>query len=236
VTFGAGRLERSLRAAADRLEADPTRTERVVADFHRLYYDAGEAGGTWKQTFWLGVPVWKCPLDLWIYQEIIHDLRPGLIVETGTAHGGSALYLASLCDVIGRGEVITIDTQQFPGRPVHPRIRYLFGSSTDPEIVDVVREAAATANGVFVMLDSDHRCAHVADELRMYAPLVPPGGYIVVEDTNVNGNPIYPDFGAGPMEAVEEFLAREAGWTVDSARQKLFMTFNPSGYLRRVPA
>jgi cephalosporin hydroxylase len=67
---------------------------RVADAFHRRWYDAGEAGGTWKATTFLGVPTWKLPLDLWVCQELVWELRPGLIVETGTAHGGSALYLA----------------------------------------------------------------------------------------------------------------------------------------------
>ena len=72
-------------------------------------------------TRWLGVRTDKCPLDLWIYQELLHELRPDLIVETGTAFGGSALYFASLCDLLGHGRVLTIDVQPQEGRPEHPQ-------------------------------------------------------------------------------------------------------------------
>jgi len=78
------------------------------------------------------VPTWKCPLDLWVYQELLNELGPDLIVETGTAHGGSALYLASLCEVVGRGEVVSVDIGEWPNRPSHPRLTYLTASSTDP--------------------------------------------------------------------------------------------------------
>ena len=84
-----------------------------------------------------------------------------------------------------------------------------------------------------VVLDSDHTRDHVAEELRLYAPLVTSGCYLVVEDTNVNGNPVLPEFGPGPQEAVAEFLAQTDDFEVDHEREKLMLTFNPNGYLRR---
>ena len=85
-----------------------------------------------------------------------------------------------------------------------------------------------------VILDSDHTRDHVLRELELYAPLVTPGSYLVVEDTNINGHPVAPEFGPGPMEAVEAFLETTDEFEVDRAREKLMLTFNPSGYLRRV--
>ena len=87
---------------------------------------------------------------------------------------------------------------------------------------------------MLVILDSDHSREHVLDELRIYAPLVSPGSYCIVEDSNVGGNPVYRDFGPGPMAAIREFLAENEAFEVDSEREKFFMTFNPSGYLKRV--
>ncbi len=110
----------------------------TVDEFHRLYYS--EARSTWENTFWLGTRVLKCPLDLWVYQELIADIRPELIVETGTAAGGSALFLASMCDLVRRGEVVSIDIRDEPARPAHPRITYLIGSSTSESIVSEVRQ------------------------------------------------------------------------------------------------
>ena len=81
-------------------------TRRVVDPFHRLFYDTGPV--TWSDTRWLSVPVQKCPFDLWIYQEIITELRPAVIVETGTAFGGSALFMATVCDAIDHGEPLPV--------------------------------------------------------------------------------------------------------------------------------
>jgi cephalosporin hydroxylase len=208
--------------------------EQVADGFHRLYYDRGEAGGTWKDTTFLGVTTWKVPLDLWVYQELVWELRPGLIVETGTAHGGSALYLASLCETIGGGEWVSVDIGHWPDRPAHPRLTYLTASSTDPQVVAQVAERAAGAGRVLVVLDSDHSRDHVLAELRAYAPLVTPGSYLVVEDTNVNGHPVYEEFGPGPMEAVQDFLKENDTFAVDVTREKFILTFNPGGWLKKL--
>ena len=205
----------------------------VVERFTEVYYEGALFGDTRADTRWLGVRTDKCPLDLWIYQELLHELEPDLIVETGTAFGGSALYLASLCDLLRRGEVLTIDVQPQEGRPEHRRLEYFHGSSVAPETLEYVRSRAAKAGTVLVVLDSDHRKEQVLEELRLYAPLVTPGSYVVVEDTILNGHPVSPDFGPGPMEAAEEFLRTEPAFKVDRGREKLYLTFNPKGYLRR---
>lgn len=197
--------------------------------FHRLYYDSA----VWKDTFWLGVRTQKCPLDLWIYQELVHELRPDLILETGTAHGGSALYLASVCDLLGRGEVVTVDITPVEGRPRHDRISYLTGSSTADEIADELEGWVAGREQVLVILDSDHARDHVLDELRIYSRFVTPGSYLVVEDTNVHGHPVLPEHGPGPMEAVEAFLGESDEFELDPTREKFFLTFNPRGFLRK---
>lgn len=201
----------------------------VIERFHALYYDSQ----VWTQTFWLGVPTQKCPLDLWIYQEILAEKRPDLIIETGTAAGGSALYLASIGDQLGSGHVVTIDVEARDDRPRHPRITYLTGSSTDPEVLSAAAALRRPGGSVMVVLDSDHSAGHVLAELDWYAPLVTRGQYLIVEDTNVNGHPVLHNFGPGPMEAVEEFLHRTADFEIDLEREKLRMTFNPRGYLRR---
>jgi cephalosporin hydroxylase len=207
--------------------------DRIIQEFHRIYYDSGSR--TWSKTHWLGTPAQKCPLDLWVYQELLHQLRPATIVETGTASGGSALFLASICDLLGQGSIVSIDVEAKPGRPEHERITYLTGSSTAPEIRQQVGELVGDLAPVLVILDSDHERNHVLEELRIYAPLVSPGSYVIVEDTNVNGHPVSPDFGPGPMEAVNDFLRESDEFSVDRAQEKFFLTFNPGGYLRRRP-
>jgi cephalosporin hydroxylase len=204
----------------------------VVEAFHRLYYGARQQ--TWKNTFWQGHAARKCPLDLWVYQELLVETRPDVIIETGTAEGGSALFLANVCDMLANGIVISVDVQQLQGRPVHQRIHYLEGSSVDDATVAQVSARIAPGASVMAVLDSDHTAEHVLAELRIYAVLVTPGCYLVVEDTNVNGHPVREAFGPGPMEAVDAFLAESSAFEVDQSREKFFMTFNPRGYLRRV--
>jgi cephalosporin hydroxylase len=205
--------------------------DAIVDQFNRLYfYDPG----TWQNTRWLGVPALKCPLDLWIYQELLEELRPQLIIECGTADGGSAYFLASMCDLLGRGDIVTIDIESKPGRPVHPRITYILGSSVDPEVIAQVRARLPNTGNVLVILDSDHRAAHVERELSLYAGMVTVGSYLIVEDTCVNNHPVAPEFGPGPMEAVSAFLNGNDQFVVDEGRQKFHLTFNPRGYLRRM--
>jgi cephalosporin hydroxylase len=216
------------RHARDTLVA--ARQRRIVRPFHRLFYESGTR--TWSNTRWLGVPAQKCPFDLWVYQELLHELRPAVIVECGTADGGSALFLASICDLLGKGEIVSIDIRELE-RPAHDRITYLTGSSTAPEIVQAVRERLKGHSPVLVLLDSNHERDHVLAELRLYGPLVTPGSYVVVEDSNVNGHPVLPEFGPGPGEAIDAFFAESNEFEIDESREKYFLTFNPRGYLRK---
>ena len=206
----------------------------VINQFHRLYYDSEAFGQTWTNTTYLGVPIYKCPLDLWIYQEMIFELRPDLIIETGTCRGGSALYIASLFDLVDHGKIVTIDIEEKESRPKHERITGITGSSTADNTLQKLDQELNGCSSVMVILDSDHKKDHVLKELAIYSKLVTVGSYLIVEDTNVNGHPVLPDHGPGPMEAVEEFLDTNKGFEVDTAKEKLLLTFNPRGYLRRV--
>jgi cephalosporin hydroxylase len=181
----------------------------------------------------MGIPTQKCPLDMWIYQEIIFKTKPDLLIETGTAYGGSALFFATFMDTIGHGHVATVDVLDVPGRPQHPRITYLLGSSTSEESIERIRQMAENADSIMVILDSDHSRDHVAKELRLYCDLVTPGNYLVVEDSNVNGHPVNRTHGPGPMEALGEFLATNSDFSIDSYQERYMMTFNPKGYLKR---
>jgi len=195
-----------------------------TAHASRFYY------AHWGDAEWLGHPIWKNPLDLWIYQELITRVRPDLIVETGTAHGGSAMYFAGLCDLLDHGRIISIDIAPL-ATPEHQRVEYVIGSSTDPEIVQRVTAQARTTT--LVVLDSDHSAAHVSAELEAYAPLVSVGSYLIVEDTNTGGHPVFEEGYPGPMEAVAAFLPRHPEFEVDRACERYVNTFNPGGYLRR---
>ncbi|MGF1661149.1 MAG: CmcI family methyltransferase [Kineosporiaceae bacterium] len=206
----------------------------VIDAFHRIYYDEARfRGGTWHLLTWRGVRVWKLPFDLWQYQEILHELRPDLIVECGTAFGGSALFLADVCEAIGNGRVLSIDIEPQADLPEHPRIEYVHGSSVDPAVLDRVRGEAAGAGTVMVVLDSDHSRDHVLAECRAYGEIVTPGSYLVVEDTDVNGHPVFPEHGPGPMEAAVTFLAENDDFEHDVQRDKLLFSQNPQGWLRK---
>lgn len=189
--------------------------------------------GAWGKTHWLGAKVAKNPLDLWVMQEIVAETRPDVIVETGTYRGGSALFFASLCDLLGHGQVVSVDLQELrDDYPTHDRVTYLGGrSSTDPAVVDEVAGLARDRR-TMVILDSDHSMTHVAAELAAYAPFVAVGCYLIVEDTNVDD--VRPDLPPGPLPAIDAFLASTPGFVVDAEREKWVITFNPRGYLKRV--
>jgi len=206
--------------------------QQIIDVFHQIYY--GHFDRTIKDTHWMGVPLLKCPLDLWIYQELLFELKPDLIIETGTFFGGSALYLANLMDLLGKGGIITIDVNENDQRPQHERITYITGSSTDPEIADRVSNRARKKQTVMAILDSDHSRDHVLDEMRIYSELVTPGSYLVVEDTNINGHPVRPGWGEGPMEAVDKFMDGNTSYVIDASKEKYFVTMNPKGYLKRI--
>jgi cephalosporin hydroxylase len=210
---------------------DPSIRE-TVNDFAVRYFEEGNQ--TWHNTYWLGTRVLKLPLDLWVYQELLVRERPDVIVESGTFTGGSALYLASICDLIGTGRVITIDIEAWDGaQPQHDRITYVRGSSTDPEVIAGVRASIDPEESVMVILDSEHQRDHVLAELRGWSPAVTPGQYLIVEDTMINGNPVEPGWGPGPKEAVEAFLAETDDFEVDTYMEKFLFTWHPGGYLRR---
>lgn len=201
----------------------------TVADFTSHYYESL----VWMNTYWMGQPIYKCPLDLFLYQEILFRVKPDVIVECGTNIGGSALFLAHMCDLLGAGKVITIDIVEIE-RPQHERITYLLGDTISPEIVNQVKQQISPEDVVLVILDSDHTEEHVFQELSLYNQLVTKGSYVIVEDTLVNGHPIMPAFGPGPMEAVQKFLLENDQFIIDSNQHKFFLTFNPKGYLLKV--
>ncbi|CAG0938067.1 Rhamnosyl O-methyltransferase [Candidatus Brocadiaceae bacterium] len=207
--------------------------KNIEEEFHAKYYYSK----VWSETYFLGKKVFKCPNDLWLYQEMLWELRPDVIIECGTFHGGSALYYAKLFDMMDLdGEIITIDVDPMPDMPVHRRITYLVGSSTSSEIVGKVKELIEDKKKIMVILDSDHSKEHVLKELELYHGFVTPGSYLVVEDSNINGHPVYSGFGQGPgpWEAMEAFLPGHPEFVPDKTKEKFLMSFNPNGYLKRI--
>lgn len=206
---------------------DEHETQDAIDAFHTIFYPH-------QQVFWMGHEMQKCPMDLLMYQEIVYECKPDLIIECGTWRGGSALYLAHLCDLMNHGMVVTVDVNRFLGFPQHSRIVYVTGSSTDRSIFKQVSDLAAGFRKVMVILDSDHTKAHVQSELELYSTLVTPHQYLVVEDSNIHGHPVRTDLPAGPYEAIESWLPKHPEFFCDRACERYILTFNPGGYLRRI--
>ena len=200
----------------------------------KWYYEAN----VWKDLHYRGVRTLKLPLDMWNYQELIFENDIHWVVETGTRHGGSALFFADLLAAGNReGQVISIDVTHDALHPVaaaHPRIRFLLGDSA----ADSIRQQAMALiprqrrGGLLLILDSDHAAPHVLRELETWVPLLRPGDYVVVEDTVVNGHPVRPEFGPGPLEAIDAYVARNPDrLRADDARESRFgCSFAAKGY------
>ncbi len=185
---------------------------------------------------WMGLPAWKNPLDAWIYQEIVHEVKPDVIVEIGSRYGGSTRYFADLLDIMGNGVVLSIDIDRSLYRCRHDRVRALTGSSSDPAILDDARSLCREKR-VLVIQDGDHRKAQVLEDLENYGPLVSPGSYFIVEDGIVDLFHAGDGLGfeeEGPLAAVEEFLSRNSDFVVDDSRERYLLTYNPRGFLKRV--
>lgn len=212
---------------------------------------------------WLGRPIIQYPQDIVQMQDLIWEIRPDLIIETGIAHGGSLMMSASMlalldyCDAAAAGttldprqprrKVLGIDIDIRPhnraaieAHPLSNHIEMIQGSSIAPEIIREVERRATGSQRVLVYLDSNHTHAHVLAELKAYAPLVSVGSYCVVYDTGIDDMPadFYPDRPWGkrdnPKTAVHEFLKSDTRFEVDSSiDHKLLITVAPGGYLHR---
>jgi cephalosporin hydroxylase len=214
-----------------------------------------QVGWTEKYSYtfsWAGAPIIQLPEDMIRYQELVWHLKPDVIVETGVAHGGSLIYSASLCRLVGKGRVIGIDIEIRP----HNRkriethafassIALLEGSSTAPDIVAKVAAMIRPAETVLVVLDSDHSYRHVLDELRAYAPLVTPGSYIIATDGVMKdlhdvprGKPEWRD--DNPTRAAADFVAanpdfvlEEPVWPFNESELSERITHWPGAFVKR---
>ncbi|MFT3679336.1 MAG: cephalosporin hydroxylase family protein [Ferruginibacter sp.] len=198
---------------------------------------------------WMGRPIIQYPQDMIAMQEIIWEIKPDLIIETGIAHGGSLIYYASLLELIGKGEVLGIDIdirqhnrEEIEKHPMYKRIKMIEGSAISEELVEKVATEAKGKEKVLVVLDSNHTHEHVAEELRLYAPFVSLNSYIVVFDTIVENLPegyfSQPrpwGIGNNPMTAVKEFLQSNDSFRVsEEVDNKLLISVAPGGYLKRI--
>ena len=207
----------------------------LVQRFVKFWY--WNPKGIWSNTFH-GVRTIQNPLDVWVTQEIMYEVKPDFVVETGTLWGGSAALWAMFLEEINpEGRVITIDIEDFVTEakelPIWKRkVDFLVGSSTDPAMVaDVAKRVSGRT--VLVILDSDHSEEHVLRELEVYSPLVSVGSYLIVQDTGViyqSPEQEYP----GGGRAIRRFLEANDTFEIDSDRERWVLTNNTIGFLRRV--
>lgn len=201
-----------------------------------LFYDLN----TITPNKWMGKGIQKNPLDLFIYQEIAFEVKPKLVIETGSFNGGSSIFWADMMRLVhgvdDYTQVISIDVNPPPFDPsdINRNITFYSEGSLSPKTLELVKVAVKHANGpVLVNLDSLHDFGHVYGELEAYSQFVTPGSYMIVEDGVINGHPTHPEYGPGPYEACEQFLVNHPEFEVDYSRERFFVTANPMGYLRR---
>ena len=200
--------------------------QKLIHRFTLLW--AQRQDGVWANRY-LGIRTLQNPFDVWITQEIFFDVKPDLVVEAGTYRGGSALLWATLLAPINPdARVITIDIedQRDPRAKQHSlardKVDFILGSSIDPEIIATIAERVK-GKRVVVILDSSHATEHVRKELDLYAPFVTMGSYLIVQDTPV-----------GPDKAIADFLSTRDDFVVDHERERLLVTNNMGGFLKRV--
>ncbi len=195
---------------------------------------------------WLGIQLIQMASDLIATQEVLWNVKPDLVIETGIAHGGSLILSASILELIGKGSVLGIDVdirehnrKNIDAHPLRERIDMIQGSSIAPEIVAEVKKRAQGAKSVAVFLDSNHTTEHVAAELEAYAPLVTLGSYIVAGDgaqafvSDIpRGKPEWKN--DNPLIAIHDFLKRHPEFEIDRSMERFGACQSPDGYLRRI--
>lgn len=196
---------------------------------------------------WLGRPIIQYPQDIVAMQELIWEVKPELIIETGIAHGGSLIFSASMLQLIGGdGLVVGVDIEIRPpnrqaveAHPMAKRIKMIEASSIHEDTAAQIRALAAGRKPVMVFLDSNHTHEHVLRELELYAPLVTKGSYLVVLDTVIEDLPedAFPNRPwtkeRNPKTAVREFLKRDSRFVVETeVENKLLLTVAPEGFLK----
>ena len=222
------------------------------ASFKQLALEWMEQSLRRKYTYnftWLGRPIIQMPQDIVGLQEIIWEVKPDLIIETGIAHGGSLIFSASMLELIGgNGKVLGIDIdirqhnrQEIEQHSLFKRIEMIQASSISDETAQAVFKIAADYEHIMVVLDSNHTHAHVKKELELYSPLVSVSSYLVVLDTFIEDLPpdSFPDrpwnIGDNSKTAVVEFLEENNNFEIDkNIENKLLLTSAPSGFLKRI--
>lgn len=190
-----------------------------------------------EKCHWMGIRTVKNPLDAWIYQEIIFEVKPDIVIEIGSAEGGTTLFLAQLLDHMDRGKVISVDIDHSQFKARHKRIITVTGNSSADETV--LHIASFCKDGVVLVIhDGDHSRDQVLKDLHNYSELVSKGSYFIVEDGIVDlfrpGGSFGMYFRGGPLDAVQEFLKTNPHFIADRERERYLLTGNPYGFLKRI--
>lgn len=171
---------------------------------------------------WMGHKVIKFPDDLLLYQQVLYNKKPDILIETGTRFGGSALFYANMFDLLGHGQVITIDVNDFPKKPKHPRIIYLIGKSVSGKVLDDVHKIAY-GKKCMVSLDSSHKLNYVRGELYHYHQYVSPGQYLVVEDAQCSYK----------QALIKEFLSEHENFIKTDITDQFLVHTTKDGWIKR---
>ncbi|KAA9354001.1 cephalosporin hydroxylase family protein [Larkinella humicola] len=238
-------IEEFKKERTERIAAYPTQPDLLAA---AAAFNLTSNRDKYSYNFtWMGRPIIQYPQDMIAMQELIWQLKPDLIIETGIAHGGSLIFYASILELIGNGEVLGIDIdirahnrREIENHPMFKRITMLEGSAIDETLAAEVARKAENKQTVMVCLDSNHTHDHVLRELELYSPLVTVGSYLVVFDTIVEDLPANSydrpwDKGNNPKTAVWEFLKHNSDFEINhEIDHKLLISVAPEGYLKRI--
>lgn len=198
----------------------------IIEQFRDIYYQS--KCWAYGNTSWRGYEIEKNPLDLWIYQEIIAEVKPEIIIEFGTFKGGSAIYFADILKINGLKDSkvisVDIDAKEQPEYDEWGTVEYLNGSSINSDIFKIIEKECKNRKTLIVE-DSDHSYQHIIDELNLYKDLVSVDSYFIVED----GYPC-----EEVLWAIKDFLKNNKNFQYNEEKEKFHMTFNPKGYLKRI--
>lgn len=238
--------EKEIKELAKHIRREPKKDLRKLQSDGRQWLRTAWENRLDYEVSWLGVPIIQNPYDMLVMQELIFELKPDIIIETGIAHGGSLLYYASLFELLGKGKVIGIDIdirkhnrKLLDKHPLIKRVEMIEASSVASETLSDVKNRIKPSDKVMVILDSDHTKPHVAAELDAYKDIVTVGSYLVVFDTfmpylvGLKGETQhFKDDSA--MDALKEFLAKNKNYKIDKSRNKFYISSCPDGYLQKI--
>lgn len=226
-----GRMLTSM-AFSDNERTDlPTEGTPMPAELTSSMIDGFWRSLAWTESTWLGEPTQQAPTDLQLLQEIIASQRPDHIVVTGREGSGTARFAATICELIGHGEVVSVGRH---APKATARLTHINGGPHKDEVVAQVTAIVGDNPNALVVIGSGAKAGALKSEFAAYAPIVGVGSYLIFENTIVNGHPVWPGYGPGPLEAIRALLPHHGEFVQDTELERFGLSFNPGGYLRRM--